>query len=80
MTEHQLRPLFGFFNALTLPTSIYATETDFADYEITSAVVRERIERAVSELHSVNDVLLHLKVQRLDDECVGVSVAKGLVR
>lgn len=37
MTEHQARPLFGFFNALTLPTSIYATETDFADYEITSS-------------------------------------------
>ena len=42
MTEHQLRPLFGFFNALTLPTAIYATETDFTDYQITSPVVQER--------------------------------------
>ncbi|MBY5315555.1 FMN reductase [Rhizobium leguminosarum] len=53
MIEHQLRPLFGFFNALTLPTAIYATEIDFANYEITSPAVRERIERAVSELAQV---------------------------
>lgn len=53
MVEHQLRPLFGFFNALTLPTSIYATETDFADYTIINPLVIERIERAVSELAQV---------------------------
>ncbi|MBY5716996.1 FMN reductase [Rhizobium leguminosarum] len=53
MIEHQLRPLFGFFNALTLPTAIYATEIDFTNYEITSPAVRERIERAVSELAQV---------------------------
>ena len=64
MTEHQLRPLFGFFNALTLPTSIYATETDFADYGITSPVVRERIERAVSELAQVLPVSDHTAAAR----------------
>jgi FMN reductase len=53
MTEHQLRPLFGFFNALTLPTAIYATETDFTDYDISNPAVHERIERAVSELAQV---------------------------
>lgn len=50
MIEHQLRPLFGFFNALTLPTAVYATEADFADYAIANPAVRERVERAVSEL------------------------------
>ena len=25
VTEHQLRPLFGFFGALSLPTTVYAT-------------------------------------------------------
>ncbi|MBY5571427.1 FMN reductase [Rhizobium leguminosarum] len=64
MTEHQLRPLFGFFNALTLPTSIYATELDFADYEIRSPVVRERIERAVSELAQVLPVSDHTAAAR----------------
>jgi FMN reductase len=29
--EHQLRPLFGFFEALTMPTGIYASDRDFAD-------------------------------------------------
>ncbi|MBY2996378.1 FMN reductase [Rhizobium leguminosarum] len=64
MTEHQLRPLFGFFNALTLPTSIYATESDFVDYEITSPVLRERIERAVSELAQVLPVADHTAAAR----------------
>ncbi|SCX31489.1 MULTISPECIES: FMN reductase [Agrobacterium] len=53
MTEHQLRPLFGFFNALTLPTAIYATEADFTDYDISNSAVHGRIERAVSELAQV---------------------------
>lgn len=53
MIEHQLRPLFGFFNALTLPTSIYATEADFSEYAVNSPIVRDRIERAVSELAQV---------------------------
>jgi len=64
MTEHQLRPLFGFFNALTLPTSIYATETDFTDYEIASPVVQERIERAVSELAQVLPLSDHTAAAR----------------
>ncbi|SNB73332.1 FMN reductase [Arboricoccus pini] len=47
--EHQLRPLMAFFNALTLPTAIYATETDFAGTEITNPAIAERLERAVAE-------------------------------
>lgn len=50
MTEHQLRPLFGFFNALTVPTAIYATESDFTGHALTSAAVTQRIERAVAEV------------------------------
>lgn len=53
MTEHQLRPLFGFFNALSLPTAVYATEADFTDYYISNTAVHERINRAVSELAQV---------------------------
>ena len=29
MIEHAMRPLFGFFGALTLPTGVYATDSDF---------------------------------------------------
>ena len=49
MTEHQLRPLFGFFNALSLPTAVYATEADFREYRIANAAINDRIERAVTE-------------------------------
>jgi FMN reductase len=49
VTEHQLRPLFGFLNALTLPTTLYAIEADFEDHRLVSAKVAERIERAADE-------------------------------
>jgi FMN reductase len=47
LVEHQMRPLFGFFQALTLPLGIFANEGDFADYRISSDERRERIETAV---------------------------------
>jgi FMN reductase len=49
VTEHQLRPLFGFFNALTLPTTIYALEGDFQEYQIGKAELAERLKRAAIE-------------------------------
>lgn len=48
--EHQLRPLFGFFCAHTLPTGIFATHADFEDHARLSAPVEERIARATTEL------------------------------
>ncbi|RVJ45331.1 FMN reductase [Sinorhizobium meliloti] len=50
MIEHQLRPLFGFFNALSLPTSIYAVESDFVDHRLTNPAVLERVDRAIADL------------------------------
>lgn len=44
--DHQLRPLFSFFQALTLPISVYATEADFTDYQITSELLKARIQLA----------------------------------
>jgi FMN reductase len=49
VTEHQLRPLFGFLNALTLPTAIYAVETDFLDYRLANGKILDRIDRAITE-------------------------------
>ncbi|HYJ48534.1 MAG TPA: FMN reductase [Microbacterium sp.] len=46
--EHQLRPLFGFFQALTLPVGVYASDADFAGYELTSPDVKRRIDQAVT--------------------------------
>lgn len=45
--EHQLRPLFGFFQALTLPLGVYASAPDFDGGELVSPDVRRRIGQAV---------------------------------
>ncbi len=44
--EHQLRPLFSFFQALTLPLGVYASDTDFDGYVIASDVLHARISLA----------------------------------
>lgn len=53
MTEHQLRPLFGFFKALTLPTAVYALESDFDAYQLRNPEIIKRIEAVVRELDTI---------------------------
>ncbi|MGX5831974.1 FMN reductase [Mesorhizobium sp. 43Arga] len=50
--EHQLRPLFGFFEAHTLATGIYASERDFADPASISPSLAERLERAIGQFEA----------------------------
>ncbi len=50
MVEHQMRPLFGFFSAHTIATSIYASEADFADGRIQSKALESRIDAAANDL------------------------------
>lgn len=45
--EHQLRPLFGFFQSLALPVGVYAHDSDFTDYAISNEQLSERIEKAI---------------------------------
>ncbi|BAX64058.1 FMN reductase [Burkholderia stabilis] len=45
--DHQLRPLFSFFQARTLPIGVYASESDFDRYEIANPALRARIALAV---------------------------------
>jgi FMN reductase len=47
--EHQLRPLFGFFEAATFPTGIYASGADFSDGVPASPALLTRIDRAISQ-------------------------------
>lgn len=47
--EHQLRPLFAFFEAATLPTGIYASTADFTDGQPTALPLLARIDRAVAQ-------------------------------
>ena len=49
VVEHQLRPLFGFFSALTIPTSIYAEEKSFVDFQQVDPGILARIDLAASQ-------------------------------
>ncbi|MFF1878551.1 FMN reductase [Leifsonia sp. NPDC058230] len=46
--EHQFRPLFGFFQALTLPIGVYANDSDFTAGAVSSLELHERIDLAVA--------------------------------
>ena len=47
MIDHQLRPLFSFFQARTLPLGVYATDKDFLDYRLHNAALIQRAALAV---------------------------------
>jgi len=44
--DHQLRPLFSFLQAHTLPIGVYATPADFAGAQVNSTALQARIELA----------------------------------
>jgi len=46
--EHQLRPLFAFFQSMVLPLGVYAQDSDFANYRIENEQLTERIAKAVA--------------------------------
>lgn len=58
LVEHQMRPLFGFFQALTLPLGIYGNQDDFTDYRITSDELLERIDTTVERIVPLIDLRL----------------------
>jgi FMN reductase len=45
--DHQLRPLFSFFQARTLPLGVYATDKDFVDYCVRDDALVQRAQLAV---------------------------------
>ena len=50
IVEHQLRPLFGFFSASTAPTSVYASDDEFADGRPSEPILLARAEQAATQL------------------------------
>jgi len=46
--DHQLRPLFAFFQAQTLPIGVYGTDKEFDNYRVSGEALRARIDLAVS--------------------------------
>lgn len=49
-----MRPLFGFFQALTLPLGIFASEGDFTDYRVISP---ERLDRLTTTMQRTLSVI-----------------------
>ncbi|MFT4012214.1 MAG: FMN reductase [Paracoccus sp. (in: a-proteobacteria)] len=47
--EQHLRPLFGFFEAQTLATGVYASDRDFLGGRLTDEAARTRLSRAVNQ-------------------------------
>ena len=71
VTEHQLRPLFGFFGALSLPTTLYATESDFSNYVLVSGAIGQRVALTANEAIEA----LRPRVRPPRSERAAVSVA-----
>ena len=69
LVEHQMRPLFGFFQALTVPLGIFANEGDFTDYRVGSPELRSRIDTAVQRTLPL--LAVHL---RLDGDAAASAV------
>jgi FMN reductase len=51
--EHQLRPLFGFLQAYTVPVGVYASHADFEDGDVRSPLVLARIVTAARQAVSL---------------------------
>ena len=64
VTEHELRPLFGFFGALTLSTTLYATESDFSNYALASDAMTERV--ALASKEAIEVLRPHVRAARSD--------------
>ncbi|CDH07249.1 FMN reductase, MsuE subfamily [Xenorhabdus bovienii str. oregonense] len=50
MVEYQLRPLFKFFRASTVPTAIYVTANDGEHNPLANRALLNRVDRAIQEL------------------------------
>ena len=69
--DHQLRPLFSFFQAHTLPIGVYASEADFTDYKVSNDLLKQRIKLSVER---ALPLLKHRHVQ-LSDESKHIAIA-----
>jgi FMN reductase len=47
MIDHQLRPLFSFFQARTLPLGVYATDKDYVDFRLQNEALIQRAQLAI---------------------------------
>jgi FMN reductase len=59
--DHQLRPLFSFFQARTLPLGVYATDKDFVDYRLQNKDLIERARLAVQRALPLVELMRHAR-------------------
>ena len=76
VVEHALRPLFGFFEALAIPTAVYANEADFSDGQLAEAGVLARVNAAAHQLAG----LLEARGRQTDAALVRPSAGLQAVR
>src|SRR5215207_942776 len=76
VVEHQLRPLFGFFTALTVPTAVYASDQDFLDGRLVNAGVIGRVGDAARQLSGFLD--LKARTEAVEPDGLPRLAAHGL--
>ncbi|WP_215410243.1 FMN reductase [Janthinobacterium sp. JC611] len=67
MIDHQLRPLFSFFQARTLPLGVYATDKDFADYRVQDEALLQRAMLAVQRALPLIGLTRHARSATADE-------------
>jgi FMN reductase len=67
MIDHQLRPLFSFFQARTLPLGVYATDKDFLDYRLHDAALLQRAALAVQRALPLIDMARPARAATVDE-------------
>ncbi|MGN6662359.1 MAG: FMN reductase [Achromobacter mucicolens] len=65
--DHQLRPLFSFFQARTLPLGIYATDEDFADYRLQNDALIQRAGLAVQRALPLVELTRHARAAAAEE-------------
>lgn len=65
--DHQLRPLFSFFQARTLPLGVYATDQDFADHRLQSEALIARARLAVQRALPLIALARHARTLQAED-------------
>jgi FMN reductase len=64
--DHQLRPLFSFFQARTLPLGVYATDKDFVDHRPRDPALLQRAALAVERALPLIDLPRRARAPRLE--------------
>ncbi len=59
--DHQLRPLFSFFQARTLPLGVYATDKDFLDHRLRDEALLARARLAVQRALPLIELARHAR-------------------